>query len=56
MRAKASPGTNQYKVGDTVSPTKTTAEIAAEMGLSERGAQRRQQIARHEAHQPLYDI
>lgn len=49
-RAQASPGTNQYTtrevVGDTVSPTKTTADIAAEMGLGERSAQRRIQIAR----------
>ena len=32
--------------GETVSPLKTTAEIAADMGLSERSAQQRQQIAR----------
>lgn len=32
--------------GDTVSPLKTTAQIASEAGISERGAQRRKQAAR----------
>jgi len=46
-RAKASPGINQYsEVDDTVSPTKTTKDIAKEVGLSERSTQRRAQIAR----------
>jgi ParB-like chromosome segregation protein Spo0J len=44
QRAKA--GDNQYLGGETVSPPKPTAEIAADMGLSERSAQQRQQIAR----------
>lgn len=49
-RARPSPGTNQYttnkEVGETVSPTKTTAVIAGEIGLGERSAQQRLQIAR----------
>ncbi len=46
-RAMASPGTNQYsEVGEFCSPTKTTASIAADMGISERIAQQRKQIAR----------
>lgn len=45
---RAKQGDNRFTNprGDTVTPLKTTAEIAADMGLSERGAQRRQQIAR----------
>ena len=48
LRAKASPGTNQHVVGETVSPTTTvtTAAMAAELGISERSAQQRTQIAR----------
>lgn len=48
-RAKPSPGTNQYTgvVGATVAPTtKTTADLAAEMGVSERTAQNYQRIGR----------
>lgn len=48
-RARPSPGTNQYttiEVGATVTPTKTTAALATEMGIGERSAQRRLQIAR----------
>lgn len=37
---------NMFTTGETVSPVKTTAEIAADLGLSERSAQQRQQIAR----------
>lgn len=43
---RARVGDNQHRGGDTVTPPKTTAEIAADMGLSERSAQRRAQIAR----------
>lgn len=43
----ALPGTNNREVkGDTVSPFKTTADISAEMGMSERSAQRKMQIAK----------
>lgn len=38
--------TGKYVTGETISPVKTTAEIAGDMGLSERSAQQRQQIAR----------
>ncbi len=45
LRAKA--GDNQHTAGgETVSPPLTTAQIAAELGLSERAAQQRLQIAR----------
>jgi hypothetical protein len=37
---------NQYYAGEESSPAKTTAAIAAEMGISERIAQQRKQIAR----------
>lgn len=48
VRAKASPGVNQYtEVGETVSPTRTTFDIAKEVGLSERSAQQRMQVARN---------
>lgn len=48
LRARPSPGTNQYRVvGEDSSPTKTTSEIAAEVGLSERVAQQRVQVARN---------
>jgi hypothetical protein len=57
LRAKASPGTNQYtkeqsgtplleeEVGVTVIPTKTTQDIADEIGLSKNSVQKRKQIA-----------
>ncbi len=45
LRAKV--GDNQHTAGgETVSPPLTTAQIAAELGLSERAAQQRLQIAR----------
>ena len=42
-------GMNQHTVGggETVSPLKTTSEIAKESGLSERSAQQRMQVARN---------
>lgn len=63
LRAKASPGTNQYTkssneplpiieslsggvVGDTVTPTKTTQDLAQEIGINPRSLQRRKQIAK----------
>ncbi len=47
-RARVGWNGNQYTEvgGDTVSPPKTTAVIAGEIGLGERSAQRRLQIAR----------
>lgn len=48
LRAKASNGQNQYNgaVGAPGAPTITTAQMAAQMGMSERAAQERMQIAR----------
>lgn len=48
QRAQAGWNGNQYQKvgGDNVTPPKTTAGIAAEMGFDERSAQRRLQIAR----------
>jgi ParB-like chromosome segregation protein Spo0J/N6-adenosine-specific RNA methylase IME4 len=43
---RATVKNNQYYAGDTVSPPKTTKEMANEIGLSERSAQRRMQVAR----------
>ena len=42
MRAKPSPGTNQYtkEVSELNSPSKTTEDIAQEIGISKRTAQR----------------
>lgn len=40
-------GDNQYtRGGETISPPKSSADIASEIGLSERSAQQRMQIAR----------
>jgi hypothetical protein len=42
-------GTGKYEfTGETVSPVKTTADIATQAGLSERTAQQRKQAARTE--------
>ena len=48
LRAKASNGQNQHTsaVGAPGAPTITTAQMAAQMGMSERAAQERMQIAR----------
>ena len=48
LRAKASNGRNQHTsaVGAPGAPTITTAQMAAQMGMSERAAQERMQIAR----------
>jgi N6-adenosine-specific RNA methylase IME4 len=40
-------GVGRYSNGETVSPLKTTSEIAKESGLSERSAQQRMQVARN---------
>lgn len=46
QRAQSGTSIKNLPTGVTVSPVKSTAEIAADMGLNERSAQRRQQIAR----------
>jgi len=47
-KAGALPGTNNREVkGDIMSPFRSTPEIAQEIGLTERSAQRRMQVARN---------
>jgi len=43
---RAEPGDNQHGGGETISPPRTTADLATEIGVGERSAQQAVQIAR----------